>query len=211
MRRQSNAEDASQRRAPAAKNPRAERTRARIREAANKLFLRDGFEATTVDAIVASAGVSKGTFYLHFQHKEDLLLEYGSRRLQRIREMLPDLIGRKTFREAFNEILEAVVLGRSWGREITGLAIQEMGTSAERLPVEAPHELIQPLVELAQARGEVRGDIPSEALARFALRSVLGALRDWGLGHDDTDRETAIQYALTLVFDALDRRGPEVS
>jgi len=211
MKRQATGDETAQRRAPGARNPRAERTRARIREAANKLFLRDGFEATTVDAIVAGAGISKGTFYLHFQHKEDLLLEYGSRRLQRIREMLPDLIGRKTFREAFNEILEAVVLGRSWGREITGLAIQEMGTSAERLPVEAPHELIQPLVELAQARGEVRGDIPPEALARFALRSVLGALRDWGLGHDDTDRETAIRYALTLVFDALDRRGPEGS
>jgi AcrR family transcriptional regulator len=211
MKRQAHGDVTAQRRLPGAKNPRAERTRARIREAANKLFLRDGFEATTVDAIVAGAGISKGTFYLHFQHKEDLLLEYGSRRLQRIREMLPDLIGRKTFREAFNEILEAVVLGKSWGREITGLAIQEMGTSAERLPVEAPHELIQPLVELAQARGEIRGDIPPEALARFALRSVLGALRDWGLGHDDTERETAIQYALTLVFDALDRRGPEDS
>lgn len=208
MKRQPDGEDAAHRRVPGARNPRTERTRARIREAANKLFLRDGFEATTVDAIVASAGISKGTFYLHFQHKEDLLLEYGSRRLQRIREMLPDLIGRKTFREAFNEILEAVVLGRSWGREITGLAIQEMGTSAERLPVEAPHELIQPLIELAQARGEIRQDIPPEALARFALRSVLGALRDWGLGQDDTDRETAIQYSLTLVFDALDRRGP---
>ena len=129
------------------------------------------------------------------------------RKAQRIREMLPDLIGRKTFREAFNEILDAVVRGKAWGREITGLAIQEMGTSAERLPVEAPHELIQPLVELAQARGEIRDDIPPEALARFALRSVLGALRDWGLGSDDTDRETAVQYALTLVFDAL-RKQP---
>lgn len=207
MSKPSNGQDAPPRRAAGPRHPRAERTRARIREAANNLFLRDGFENTTVDAIVAGAGISKGTFYLHFQHKEDLLLEYGSRRLQRIREMLPDLIGRKTFREAFNEILDAVVRGKAWGREITGLAIQEMGTSAERLPVEAPHELIQPLVELAQVRGEIRDDIPPEALSRFALRSVLGALRDWGLGSDDTDRETAIQYALTLVFDAL-RKQP---
>ena len=82
MSKPSNGQDAAPRRAAERRNPRSERTRARIREAANKLFLRDGFEHTTVDAIVAGAGISKGTFYLHFQHKDDLLLEYGSRRLQ---------------------------------------------------------------------------------------------------------------------------------
>src|SRR5688500_7725909 len=83
-----------------------ERTRAAIREAANRLFLEHGIDHTTVDAICAAAGVSKGTFYLYFHRKEDLLLEYGLRRLLRIREMLPHLIGRKTFREALDAILD---------------------------------------------------------------------------------------------------------
>jgi hypothetical protein len=123
--------------------------------------------------------------------------------------MLPDLIGQKSFYEAFNEIIDTVVRGKAWGREITGLAIQEMGTSAERLAVAAPHALIEPLIELGQARGEIRDDIPAGALARFTLRSVLGALRDWGLGSDETDRDRALQYAVTLVFDAVakERQG----
>ena len=37
----------------------------------------------------------------------------------------------------------------------------------------------------------------------YILRSILGALRDWGLVTDATDRDAALQYALTLVFDAL--------
>jgi TetR/AcrR family transcriptional regulator, cholesterol catabolism regulator len=184
----------------------SERTRAAIREAANQLFLQQGVDHTTVDAICAAAGVSKGTFYLYFHRKEDLLLEYGLRRLLRIREMLPSLIGRKTFREALNDILDEVVRGKAWGREVTGRALVEMGTSWEGLRVEAPHKLIEPLIELAQARGEVRRDIPSDALALFVLRSILGALRDWGLGTDDRDRDTAINYALTLVFDAISAR-----
>jgi TetR/AcrR family transcriptional regulator, cholesterol catabolism regulator len=184
----------------------SERTRAAIREAANRLFLQQGVDHTTVDAICAAAGVSKGTFYLYFHRKEDLLLEYGLRRLLRIREMLPNLIGRKTFREALNDILDEVVRGKAWGREVTGRALVEMGTSWEGLRVEAPHKLIEPLIELAQARGEVRRDIPSDALALFVLRSILGALRDWGLGTDDRDRDTAINYALTLVFDAISAR-----
>src|SRR5262252_188491 len=185
---------------------RSERTRAAIREAANDLFLKNGVDATTVDAICAAAGVSKGTFYLYFHRKEDLLLEYGLQRLRRIREMLPTLLGRQTFRDALTAILDDVVRGKDWGREVTGRAILEMGTSAERLPVEAPHKLIQPLVEIGQARGEIRRDIPGDALAHFVLRSILGALRDWGLGTDAVDRETALNYALTLVFDAIAAR-----
>jgi AcrR family transcriptional regulator len=185
----------------------SERTRAAIRDAANRLFIKRGVDDTTVDAICAAAGVSKGTFYLYFRRREDLLLEYGLRRLRRIREMLPGLIGRKTFREALNAILDEVVRGKDWGREVTGRALLEMGTSWEGLGVESPQKLIEPLIELAQARGEVRRDIPSDALAHFVLRSILGALRDWGLGNDDRDRETALNYALTLVFDAIDARA----
>ena len=187
---------------------RTERTRGAIREAANRLFLERGVDATSVDAICAAAGVSKGTFYLYFHRKEDLLVEYGLQRLRLWRDMLPDLIASKrTFRENIDAILDALVREKSWGREVAGRALLEMGTSWEGLPVAAPHKLIEPLVELAQARGEVRRDIPSDALSHFILRSILGALRDWGLGADDRDRETALNYALTLVFDAIDARS----
>lgn len=186
---------------------RREQTRARLREAANELYLRKGVDKTTVDEIVAKAGVSKGTFYLHFDRKEDLLLEYGTRRLQRVREMLPELIGNKTFREALDLILDQVVRGKTWGREVTGRAILEMGTSAERLPLEAPYKLLEPLLVLAQARGEVRSDVPASQLAQFVLRSILGALRDWGLGHDEISRDEALEYAVTLVLDAIAKRG----
>jgi AcrR family transcriptional regulator len=186
---------------------RSERTRAAIREAANRLFLERGVDATTVDAICEAADISKGTFYLYFHRKEDLLVEYGLQRLRLWRDMLPDLIAsRRTFRENIDAILDALVREKQWGREVAGRALLEMGTSWEGLPVAAPHKLIEPLVELAQARGEVRHDVPADALSHFILRSILGALRDWGLGADDRDRETALHYALTLVFDAIGTR-----
>jgi len=185
-------------------------TRARIREAANHLFLEQGFEATTVDAIVAAAGVSKGTFYLYFERKEDLLLEYGWKRLARVREMLPELLARPTFADALAEIMDTVVRGKTWDRELTARAIDEMGTSAERLEA-APYKLLRPLLEMGQARGQVRDDIPAEALAQFVLRSLLGALRDWGRGHDDLSRDQALNYAVTLVSDAVAKRGRSTS
>lgn len=40
------------------------------------LFLRKGFEQTSVEDITTSAGVAKGTFYNFFSKKEDVLLYY---------------------------------------------------------------------------------------------------------------------------------------
>ena len=43
-----------------------------IQEAAAHLFMTEGMERTSMDAIAAAAGVSKQTVYSHFQSKEDL-------------------------------------------------------------------------------------------------------------------------------------------
>lgn len=47
-------------------------TRRRILDAAQGLVLRQGFSGTTVDAVIAAAGVSKGAFFHHFASKADL-------------------------------------------------------------------------------------------------------------------------------------------
>jgi AcrR family transcriptional regulator len=48
--------------------------RAEIVTAARELFVRQGFEATTIDEIVATVGVSRRTFFRYFGTKEDVLL-----------------------------------------------------------------------------------------------------------------------------------------
>ncbi|MBX3530619.1 MAG: TetR family transcriptional regulator [Rhizobiaceae bacterium] len=46
----------------------------RITEAGLKLFSTDGYEATTLDAIAAEAGISRRTFFHYFKSKDDILL-----------------------------------------------------------------------------------------------------------------------------------------
>lgn len=53
----------------------AGKTREKLVAAAIELFARKGFDKTTVDEIVAEAGVAKGTFYLYFKSKDDLIRE----------------------------------------------------------------------------------------------------------------------------------------
>jgi TetR/AcrR family transcriptional regulator, mexJK operon transcriptional repressor len=57
-------------------NKRAEQTRERLRAAAHHLFLRQGYLATSVDAILAEAGISsKETLYHHYANKEALFAD----------------------------------------------------------------------------------------------------------------------------------------
>ena len=48
-------------------------TRERILDAAARLFRRDGFSATGIDAVMAEAGLTAGAFYGHFKSKDELL------------------------------------------------------------------------------------------------------------------------------------------
>src|SRR3984957_2653453 len=49
-------------------------TSERIIEKGLKLFVKNGYEATTLDAIAAAAGISRRTFFYYFKSKEDVLL-----------------------------------------------------------------------------------------------------------------------------------------
>ncbi|MEJ7833759.1 MAG: TetR family transcriptional regulator [Nocardioides sp.] len=55
------------------RSAKAEQTRRSIVEAAMRLFRRDGYDATTMRAIAAEAGVSLGNAYYYFGSKEHLI------------------------------------------------------------------------------------------------------------------------------------------
>jgi AcrR family transcriptional regulator len=50
-------------------------TRAKLVDAALKLFSTSGYEHATVDDISQEAGYSKGAYYFHFSTKDDILME----------------------------------------------------------------------------------------------------------------------------------------
>ncbi len=53
--------------------------RAEFIDCAQCLFLAKGYERTTINDVIAAAGVSKGAFYHHFRAKEDLLEAIAAR------------------------------------------------------------------------------------------------------------------------------------
>lgn len=61
---------------PPARSARGEQTRTLILDTALRLFREDGYDATTMRAVAASAGVSVGSAYYYFESKEHLIQAY---------------------------------------------------------------------------------------------------------------------------------------
>lgn len=67
-----------------------EAIRARIIEAADDLFYRQGFDHTSFSDIAGAVRISRGNFYYHFKTKDDILKAVIDKRLDDIRAMLAD-------------------------------------------------------------------------------------------------------------------------
>ncbi len=95
---------------PASRTPQRERrarTRAALLRAAGRVFAEHGYHQSTLEAVAAGAGVSKGALYHHFPSKEQLFLA-----------LLEDRLG------AGVREVEAVVAERGSGGEQLGVAME---------------------------------------------------------------------------------------
>jgi AcrR family transcriptional regulator len=98
-----NAENGSGRR-PSARN--------KILATAVELFDKQGYEASSVQEIVDGAGVTKGSFYHHFDSKEAVLLVIHDTFIDHQLEVLDSITtGNRPIRESLAELIEEIVVG----------------------------------------------------------------------------------------------------
>lgn len=82
----------------------------RILDTADVLFYADGIRGVGVDRIIATASVTKATFYKHFRAKDNLILAYISGRHASVRANLETLIAdAPDARTALDRIVQSIV------------------------------------------------------------------------------------------------------
>jgi AcrR family transcriptional regulator len=185
---------------------RSRRTRQELVNAAVRLWTERGFETgpetTTVEEIARAAGVTKGTFYFHFAHKEDVLLEMSI-----------------TTSDAMTEVaVRAADSGKSID-DVVLLAFNEMTRRTERMPraaiartirefykypdrlreVSISRRVFPDLFAQAQQRGELPADVDPYDLADMLNALMITAVEGWVHGmHDALGPELAYRTRVLL-------------
>ncbi len=160
-------------------------TRERIVAAAVSLFAEQGFDATSVNQVVARAGVAKGALYHHFASKDDLLYEVYRELVDRQLAGLTEILARglppaDALRELITDLVvttaaragEAKVFFREGHR--LGDANQARVRGARR----GIHDAVTELVRAAQASGEFRR-VASPEMVTFTIFGVINELPVW--------------------------------
>ncbi len=152
-------------------------TRQRLYDTALAAFRERGYDAVQVEDIVKAAGVARGTFYLHFQNKEDLLRAFRGSVEEQIRQRLEGLPRPRSARELVRCVTDALLSTRSnatSARELVALAFR---TPPEfdwnENPYFAP---ITQWVRHFQERGEIRTDLSAEEITGLFATTFFGTL-----------------------------------
>lgn len=174
----------------------AQRTAARILDAALDLFERDGYDATTVARIAAAAGVSEMTFFRHYRSKEAVLLD-----------------------DPYDPLIAAAIAAQAHtlaplARAIAGFRaswalIDESDVTVRRRLRLAAHPALRRAVAHNTAETErvvadqliADGADPVEAriAAAAVLAAMMASLLAWGATDDDGTMGAAIRRALDVL------------
>ncbi|HXY91465.1 MAG TPA: TetR family transcriptional regulator [Acidimicrobiia bacterium] len=195
---------------------RSRRTRQQLVDAAVALWTERGFERgiedTTVEEIVQAAGVTKGTFYFHFAHKEDILLEVGWGTSEAMfKEATRALAGDRAIDDVLGELLGSLA------RRITKTpraAVARTLAEFYRRPGRGTdptgeHFGFQRSFAVVFSHAQETGQLPAVTEAR-ALGDMLesltvGAIYAWTTG-DETNLAAALRHRAALLLAGIRER-----
>lgn len=168
-----------------------ENRRTQILDAAQRCFVRDGFHRTSMQDILAEAGLSAGAVYRYFPGKNDMIVAIATRNLDRIVAVLRDTAGHGEGRGlgvTMAGLLEAV-RGEQDEHQLATVALMVWSEAlrnpvlAERLAAanDGLRGVLARVVAEQQDRGAMTADVPAEALAGVFVAVLPGFLLQLGL------------------------------
>lgn len=175
-------------------------THTRVHTAAMDLFVRNGFEATTLDDIANAAGVSRRSLFHYFASKEDIVLS--------TKAGLADLIDAAVAERPSDEPLLSMaenalttMAANFQGPGPRALARLIHNTPALRLGDQAKYEALEH--RLSEAMISRKGLPPNDLQARVVATTAIGVLRmateTWLAADDDRGPEVYGKLAFTAL------------
>lgn len=181
----------------------------RLLSAATKLFAHKGFDRTSVQEIVAAAGVTKGAMYHYFDSKDDLLSEIYGRVLRLQTDQLEKVAATEApVRDRLRQAAVDVVVSTIENLDDTTIFLQSMHqlspdkSKAVRAERRRYHDRFRSLIEEGERAGVFRADKPADIVVDF----FFGSVHHLGAWFRSSGRLSALQvgeHYADLLLDAL--------
>lgn len=182
----------------------------RLMERAYALFYRQGFSATGLAQIVEEAGTTKGSFYQHFESKDDLAIayidHYGTFLLKRVRKLSERFPDPAQFLPAWVRLIRTDIrlVKHFSGCPILIMAdhTSHLDRDRQKLLREMATDWVRELSEYfteAKKVGFIPVSVNPDKAARRVLNSYEGAIAMWKLTHDIRHIADAEQQFLSAV------------
>jgi AcrR family transcriptional regulator len=183
----------------------------RLIEVALRLFAEKGFEGTSVQDVVVTAGVTKGAMYHYFGSKDDLLAEIYARVLRLQMERLETFVGadqpvaERVFAAAADVVVTTIehldsttVFFRSL-HQLSKVKADQVRHERRRY-----HDAFRGMVLEGQQSGVFREDVSADLVVDFFFGSVHHLPMWWKADGRPTPAEVGSTFA-TLFLDGLKR------
>lgn len=190
----------------------------KILEAAFPLFARQGLRKTTVEQIASAAEMGKGTVYLSFKSKDEILLAILRREAHALFQTLRSAIRKEAtavgqlrayMRTRVRTIADLFVF-RGVSKELRRESRPLVETLLNQELSAVERGVVEDILEFGCEQGEFSvADIP---LASFTIVVTVHALETpWLYEGYEVGLEEKADTLATLMIDGLRRRGPEDS
>jgi AcrR family transcriptional regulator len=190
-------------------SPAPERRRGDLLDAATALFAANGVEATSIAAITAAAGVSKGNFYRYFASREELIAALKARFVDEVLAAVGDFgerVGRDDWWELVDDFVAAMVGTLLDRRDLIRIFVAQPSSDASAYFFLDAEERIDGFIaagiELGVAEGAFHVEDP--VMTATLLQHALSATVEHAIIHGvDVDRERLVGAAQRLARAAL--------
>jgi AcrR family transcriptional regulator len=161
-----------------AMDPRIERTRAAVLDAATDLLVEGGPSALTMDAVVARSGVAKSTLYRHWPTRDALVASVFEHCAPDVPVPDADLPFHESL-QAFVRGVAAILDDEQWRPMVPALLLlkaqhPEIAAIEQHLN-EEQMGIVRPLLDRGRAEGHLRVELDDEVLAALLLGPVVMA------------------------------------
>ena len=171
----------------------------RIAEVGLKLFVENGYEATTLDAIAAASGISRRTFFYYLRSKEDVLLAHESGNFPQA--LRPTFLKQSPKQSPLNAARKTFLALASMYQTQESIIADRILRSIEPLRLRKEALLVQMEELLAEAMYEMWPDQNKRPALRMAAMMAIGALR---FAKENWRKDNAVHPLTHYIEEAFD-------